>query len=414
MNRREFIKKSLLASTLSVNQINVWATPSSPQASPAKLLIVMLRGAYDGNSLLVPHGFPYYYTARPTIAIAAPDPANPAAAIDLSQGYGLHPVVAASLLPLYRQHQLAFVPFSGSQDLSRSHFQAQDVIELGRNASSLPDYSSGFLDRLVGVLKGKSADVGGIAFTNNLPLSFKGPTQIPNISLNGDVHDIPDDHQMQLLQAMYNHTPLNPYLQSGIDTRHDVVQTLSHDAAMINKDMLASGRGASKPGAFASITRKISALMRDNPGYSIGFVDIGGWDSHVNQGNANGILSNNLDNLSQGLAEFADEMGATMWQHTVVVVVSEFGRTFHENGTHGTDHGHGNTLWVLGGGINGGRLAGDMTDLTPNSLFQQRDTPLLNDYRSVLADLMRGMYGLTSGQLGLIFPGAPINRYHLV
>jgi len=413
MNRRQFIQRIALASTLSIQQVKLWATPVAPTSSPPKFLVLLLRGAYDGNSLLVPHGFPYYYAARPNIAIAAPDVNNTAAAIDIGQGYGLHPILNTTLYPLYRRQQLAFVPFSGSQDISRSHFEAQDVMELGQTASSHPDYGSGFLNRLVTVLQGKQTNAGGIAFTNNLPLSFKGHAQIPNISLNGEVHDIANDHQTQLLESIYANTPLNTYLQSGMATRHEVAETLNRNADAINKDMLASARGAAKPNAFAATARKMAALMRDNPAYSIGFTDIGGWDSHVNQGNASGVLTSNLDSLAQGLAAFADEMGPVAWRQSVVVVMSEFGRTFHENGTRGTDHGHGNTLWVLGGGINGGRLVGEMTDLTPNSLFQQRDTPLLNDYRSVLADLIQQMYGLNNGQLAQIFPDAPLYRYHL-
>lgn len=415
MNRRSFIQKTLTMAMLSIGHVKVWAMPNTTQPNPPRLLVILLRGAYDGNSLLVPHGFPYYYSARPTIAIASPNASDPASAIDIGQGYGLHPVLANTIYPLYRQQQVAFVPFSGSQDISRSHFGAQDIMELGQPASTHPDYASGFLNRLVEVLQGRQTGVGvgGIAFTNNLPLSFKGRLQIPNISLNGEIHDIADNHQSHLLESMYANTPLNAYLQSSMMTRHKVAETLSKDSDIVSKDMLVSARGAAKPGAFASVSRKMSALMRDNPAYSIGFVDIGGWDSHVNQGNASGMLANDLNNLAQGLTAFIDEMGATAWKQTAVIVMSEFGRTFHENGTRGTDHGHGNTLWVLGGQINGGRLAGELANLDHDSLFQQRDTPVLNDYRGVLADLMREMYGLGNDQLLQIFPGAPLQHYHL-
>jgi uncharacterized protein (DUF1501 family) len=153
--------------------------------------------------------------------------------------------------------------------------------------------------------------------------------------------------------------------------------------------------------------------MRDNSAYSIGFVDVGGWDTHVNQGAAEGALAANLAGLANGLAAFAREMGAR-WKSTVVVVMSEFGRTFRENGNRGSDHGHGNTLWVLGGGIAGGRIAGRQVALTEATLFQNRDLPVLNDYRSVLAHLFARMYGLGDAALGRVLPGAKAEDYGIV
>ncbi len=406
MDRREFLRDAAGLGALSVLSGRVWALPEVQQIAGSRLLVVMLRGAYDGNSLLVPHGFPFYYASRSSIAIPAPQPDNPNTAIDIGQGYGLNPVLNGSLYPLFTQKQLAFVPFSGSQDLSRSHFEAQDTMELGQPAAH-PDYRSGFLNRTVNVLQGKQPSLGGIAFTNNLPLSFKGSVQIPNIVLNNGIHEAGYDSQMQLVQAMYAHSKLDTYLQSGMQTRAEVSTTLA-------KEMQNASRGARGTSGFANTARMIAALMRDNANYNIGFIDLGGWDSHVNQGNSAGMLANNLNYLAQGLSQFADEMGLAAWRQSVVVVMSEFGRTFRENGTHGTDHGHGNTLWVLGGGISGGKLAGDMTDLTPDTLFQGRDTPVLNDYRSVLADLMRGMYGLNRNQLQQIFPDVNMKNYGLL
>jgi uncharacterized protein (DUF1501 family) len=137
----------------------------------------------------------------------------------------------------------------------------------------------------------------------------------------------------------------------------------------------------------------------------LGFVDIGGWDTHVNEGGAQGALANNLDNLSRGLVSFSQAIGP-QWKNTVVVVVSEFGRTFRENGNNGTDHGHGSVYWVLGGSIGGGRIAGEQLAVRRTTLFQDRDYPVLNDYRSVLAGLFRSIWGLSTPQLDRVFPGA--------
>ena len=139
--------------------------------------------------------------------------------------------------------------------------------------------------------------------------------------------------------------------------------------------------------------------------YRVGFIDVGGWDTHVNEGAAQGTLANNMDSLGKGLAAFSQEMG-TEWRNTVVAVVSEFGRTFRENGNKGTDHGHGSVYWVLGGSINGGRIAGEQVKVDRPNLFQDRDYPVLNDYRGVMGGLFRRMYGLNATRLDAVFPGA--------
>jgi uncharacterized protein (DUF1501 family) len=153
--------------------------------------------------------------------------------------------------------------------------------------------------------------------------------------------------------------------------------------------------------------------MSAKPAFSIGFVDVGGWDTHVNQGATQGALATNLEGLTLGLAALAQEMGP-LWPSTVVVVMSEFGRTARENGNRGTDHGHGNTLWVAGGGVAGGRVAGEQVPADERHLFQNRDFPVLNDYRSVLAHLFARMYGLDEARSDRVLPGAKAQNYRLI
>jgi len=408
MNRRQFLMRSTAAASLGWSW-KVWAMPASGQASAPRLLVVMLRGAYDGASLLVPHSFPFYYASRPSIAIARPNPANPDTALDIGQGYGLHPAVAPSLYALFQARQAVLIPFSGSQDLSRSHFQAQDMMELGQNPNIRDglDYRSGFLNRLVAVLQKGGQKMSGMSFTANITPVFKGGVDIPNINLQGQVNAMTDARQVQMLEALYQGRRMRDVVQEGIQTRQQV-------SAVLEKEMKDASRGAAKANGFEKVARSMAALMRGNPAYSIGFVDVGGWDTHVNQGAATGALATNLANLANGLSGFADELGAEPWRNTVVVVMSEFGRTFHENGNRGTDHGHGNTMWILGGGISGGKLAGEQADLRQNTLFQNRDLPLLNDYRSVLSHLLSRMYGLNAGQLDTVFPDGLIRDYGIL
>ncbi|UIE41706.1 hypothetical protein FICKIIDM_00807 [Xanthomonas citri pv. punicae] len=164
-----------------------------------------------------------------------------------------------------------------------------------------------------------------------------------------------------------------------------------------------AGRGAASARTFADETRRMATLMRER--YRLGFVDVGGWDTHANQGSVEGGLANNLRNLGEGLAAYADALGPA-WNDTVVVVISEFGRTFRENGSKGTDHGHGTTYWVLGGGLRGGRIAGEQLAVEQAQLLQNRDYPVLNNYRSLFGGMLSRLWGLSPAQLERVFPGA--------
>jgi len=167
--------------------------------------------------------------------------------------------------------------------------------------------------------------------------------------------------------------------------------------------MEAANRNAPNPRNFELEARRIARLMRSS--YRLGFVDVGGWDTHVAEGGAEGQLAVRLQQLGGGLAAFAEEMGPA-WRDTVVVVISEFGRTFRENGNRGTDHGHGTAYWVLGGAVHGGRVAGEQQRVERATLFQDRDYPVLNDYRALLGGLLSRVYGLSPSQAERIFPGS--------
>ena len=402
MNRRQFLRNAAVAAAA----LPAFSFSTQLFAAPAdspRLLFVFLRGGYDCNNLLIPHSSDFYYEARPSLAIARPDPNDPNSALELDGQWGLNPVLRDSLHPLWQKQQLAFIPFAGTDDLSRSHFETQDDIEHGEPAGA-GQYRSGFLARLSSVLTGVPA----IAFTNNLPLAFQGSAQdVPNISLKGDPKARFDERQSAILAGMYQGTPLAQAASDGLELR----RTVSGDLAHLEQEMVAASRGAPGAGSFATETRRIAALMRER--YRLGFVDVGGWDTHVNQGSVTGQLSGNLGNLGAGLAAYAEELGND-WNDTVVVVVSEFGRTFRENGDKGTDHGHGTVHWVMGGKVAGGRIAGEQVAVTRANLFQDRDYPVLNNYRDVYAGLFARLWGLSADQVQTVFPQAKPRDLHLV
>jgi uncharacterized protein (DUF1501 family) len=353
---------------------------------------VFLRGGYDCANLLVPWSSSFYYDSRPKIAIARPDAAITDGALALDADWALAPAVRESLGPLYQQRQVLFVPFAGTDDLSRSHFETQDSIELGQPVQGPRDFNSGFLARLAGKLKGAAP----IAFTDSLPLAFKGDAGIASISMQRVGKSPFDDTQTATLRAMYTGTRLEAAVTEGLELQQQMARAMQ-------EEMQAANRGAITTKGFELTAERMARLMRSQ--YRLGFVDVGGWDTHVNEGASRGALASNLTSLGLGLASFAQSLGEE-WNSTVVIVLSEFGRTFRENGNGGTDHGHGSVYWVLGGRINGGRIAGEQVRVTHDTLFQNRDYPVLNDYRGILAGLFAGMWGLGPQQLEAIFPGA--------
>jgi len=390
MLRRDLIKAAAFAAPL----VAAGRLMAAPQAK-ARLLVVFLRGAYDATNVVVPIASDFYYQARPTLAIARPNPANPNAALSLDANWGLHPALNDQIYPLWKKGQVAFVPFAGTDDLSRSHFETQDTIELGQPIGGHRDYGSGFMSRL-------NAQLGGvvtapIAFTDQLPLIFRGGAAVPNIAINSVGKPGVDDREAKLIEGMYRGAALAPAVAEGFAVRDEVYKSIS-------TEMVAASRGAVSPKGFELSARRIGRLMQGE--FNLGFVDVGGWDTHVNQGAATGYLAGRLGELGRGLAGYADEIGPAAWNDTVVVVISEFGRTFRENGDKGTDHGHGGAFWVMGGGVRGGQVAGRQVALTQASLNQNRDYPVLNDYRSVMGGLFRRMYGLNVTRLDAVFPGA--------
>ncbi len=305
MNRRELIKAFAASASLTVAG-RLWAAP----ATDARLLVVFLRGAYDAANVIVPVGSEFYYASRPTLAVARPDAGNPNAALALDAGWGLHPSLRDSIYPLWAKREIAFVPFAGtSDDLSRSHFETQDTIELGQAVGGSRDYRSGFMQPA-----GERADAGEADLLHR-PAAADLPRPEPD----------PEYRHRQRQQAgrrrsasaadqeMYGKGDLANSVSEGFRVRDDVYKSVS-------EEMMAANRGAVSPRGFELSARRIGRLMREQ--FNLGFVDVGGWDTHVNQGAATGYLADRLGELGRGLAGFSEEIGPQMWRDTVVVVIS--------------------------------------------------------------------------------------------
>jgi uncharacterized protein (DUF1501 family) len=396
MKRRAFLQ-SLTTLPLLRAGGRLFAAP----ATKSKLLVVFLRGGYDCANVLVPVSSSFYYESRPNIAIARPGSgSDDNAAIALDADWGLHPSLRDTVLPLFQKGQAAFIAFAGTDDVTRSHFETQDSIELGQPLEHGHDYQTGFLNRLVGQLNG----AGGMAFTDQLPLVFRGTTSISNMALKSLGKPGIDARQGTIIASMYKATSLGPRVDQGFSVREEVMQKMS-------SEMEAASRNAITTRGFELEARRIAKLMDER--FNVGFVDVGGWDTHVGEGAATGYLAGRLEQLGGGLMAMADQLGSS-WNDTVVVVISEFGRTFRENGNRGTDHGHGTVYWVLGGGVRGGRIVGDQQRIEAATLFQNRDYPVLNEYRSIFGGLFARMYGLGPEAIARIFPAAQARDIGLV
>ena len=452
MQRRHLLQTGALAALTTAGLTASGRLLAAPAGSP-RFLLVFLRGGYDALSLLVPSASQgsAYRELRPNIAVVAtaatPAPATAdkpgSAAVAASPGpsslntdWGLHPALQASLMPLVARRQVSFVPYAGTDDLTRSHFETQDSIELGQALNGRRDYGSGFLNRLAGLMQGRPGAVAGsdaIAFTDQVPLALRGELGIANLSLKVEPRG-GDDKLRAALAGMYRDHPLQDRVTGAFEVRQDAARQIAGEAAVgapapamaasgggpvgmagmagMAGEQVSANRGAINAKGFELEARRIARLMRER--YALGFVDVGGWDTHVGQGAATGYLASRFEELGRGLAAYADELGAAAWRNTVVVVISEFGRTARENGNRGTDHGHGSVHWVLGGSLAGGPVVGEQQAFEVKTLHQNRDLPVLNEYRGVLGGLLTRQFALRPAQLDLVFPGARAKDIGLV
>jgi uncharacterized protein (DUF1501 family) len=394
---------------------SAWAAPAawaqnSGSGADSRLVVVFLRGAYDGLSALVPHGDSNYYALRPSIAIAAPD-GSPQTTLKLDNTFGLHPAFAP-LLPLWEQGVLAAIPAAGSPDPTRSHFDAQHHWEIG-----LPGHggaASGWMNTLAALREPTSAGNGkpravalGVGEANPQILSGAAPVQlVPRGQAATRQGALGDNRTRDAVMQLYSgQDSLSQAFRAGADSRMQTAQTLSADMAdpaMSSKEMLAANNGAGSAQGLLLDAQHLGTLMRQDRRLRLGFLSAGGWDTHANQGAATGALANNLGNLAHALVQLRRDFSQP---GDVVVVCSEFGRTSAENGTRGTDHGHGNALWIMGNKVQGGRWHGNWSGLAQGNLHEGRDLPVHHDFRAVFAQILRRTQGASNSDLDQLFPG---------
>jgi uncharacterized protein (DUF1501 family) len=366
-----------------------------------RLVLVFLRGAYDGLSMLVPYGDPHYATIRPNIAIPKPD-GTVNAALKLDENFGLHPACSA-LLPLWQQGLLTAIPCAGSPDTTRSHFDAQYHWETGKPGLSTP--SAGWMNVLSDML-GLHASAVGVGEAN--PKILSGPHKVQLVGNGASAMRAGSLAEAKtreaVLQLYAGDEKLANAMLDGSNSRMQTADMLkpAPNNAITSAEQQAANNGAGAPQGLALDARNLGILMRKNQQLKLGFLSAGGWDTHINQGAVTGTLAGNLGNLTRALVQLREAFNGP---RDVVVVASEFGRTCAENGTRGTDHGHGNVMWLMGNGVNGGRTHGRWTGLAKNQLNEGRDLPVHHDFRDVFSRVMVNALGVSNAQASQVFQG---------
>jgi len=371
--------------------------------SQKKLVVVMLRGAVDGLSVVAPYGEREYAASRPQIAL--PPPGAEDGLLKLDAMFGLHP----SLGPLKRHWdggQLAFVHASGSPDPTRSHFDAQDYLESGTpGRKSTPD---GWMNRLLAALPGEPAPTRAISQGSTPPRIFAGTASVASLGLgpNAMQRRAIDNPQLQagLAKLYAGDAQLSGTLRDTTESRGEMARSMA--AAEPRAMDPSADAGAPSARSFAADARRLGTLIRKDPHTQLAFTSVGGWDTHVNQGAARGQLANRLASLGEGLDALSLGLGDA-YRDTVIVVMSEFGRTLRQNGNGGTDHGRGNVMWLMGGPVAGGQVLGDWPGLDKSALADGRDLAVATDFRQVLGPLLQWHLGLSETALATVFPHGP-------
>ena len=374
---------------------------STTTTGKKQFVVLFQRGAADGLNIVVPFGEANYYRLRPSIAIPAPQRGGNDAAIDLDGFFGLHPSLAP-LAPLFQQNQLAIVHAAGSPDPTRSQIDAQDFMESG--TPGIKATEDGWLNRAVGATPEENASpFRAVAMGSNLPRMLQGKSSAIALPDLKQFKVMPQSAAMGAavqggFEAMYAQTVDHALRGTGTATFEAIDMLRKVDPSRYKPE-----NGAQYPTSrLGQSLQQIGQMIKANIGVEVLFVDCGGWDNHVNEGGVQGQLSNLLKDLGQGLAAFHQDMGDRM-QDVVVVTMSEFGRTAKENGNRGTDHGHANCMFVMGGDVKGGRVYGKWPGLADHQLNDGRDLALTTDFRAVVSEVLVRHVGVAD--MRTVFPG---------
>ncbi len=402
ISRRIFLRDGGLALVSLGFAPSFLARTAAAAASRQKLLVAIFqRGAVDGLNMVIPYGERAYFKSRPSIAV--PKPGSPEGALDLDGFFAFHPRLAP-LKPLYDRRELAVIHACGSPDHTRSHFDAQDYME-----SATPGVKStddGWLNRTLEARRvEKASPFRAVALAPTLPRSLQGQASalaIGQISQFG-VRDTRGMGAAASFEEQYA-AAADQVLQTPGREAFDAIKLMKQ----ADPTKYRPAAGADYPrSAFGQALRQVAQLAKSDVGLEIAFAETGNWDHHVNEGSTQGLLAARLDDFARGIAALVTDLGTRM-QDTVILTMSEFGRALSENGSRGTDHGHGNAMLAIGAGVKGGAVYGRWPGLERDQLFEGRDLQVTTDFRDVFAEVVTAHLGIRDASP--IFPGYQITK----
>jgi uncharacterized protein (DUF1501 family) len=397
-SRRVFLKNGAFALvSLGFAPSFLSRTALAQGARSKQLIAIFQRGAVDGLSVIVPFGDADYYRARPSIAIARPGSAGEAA-VDLDGFFGFNPRLAP-LKPFWDQHALAIVHACGSPDSTRSHFDAQDYMETA--TPGVKSTADGWLNRyLQAKAREHQTPFRAVALTQQLPRTLQGTapatamTQISQFDIRGGQ----SAGAGATFESLYAEARDRVLGNTGREAFDGIKMLKGADPSRYQPE-----HGADYPrGPFGQALRQIAQLIKADVGLEVAFADVGGWDTHINQGSSQGQLATRLDDFARGIAALVTDLGDRM-ADVVVLTMSEFGRAVNENGNRGTDHGHGNAMMAIGGGVRGGKVYGRWPGLSIEQRYERRDLAVTTDFRDVFGEIVVRHLGVSDPRP--IFPG---------
>jgi uncharacterized protein (DUF1501 family) len=399
ISRRVFLKDGGLALvSLGFAPEFLARTAAAAESKRRVLITIFQRGAVDGLNMVVPFAERDYYRARPSIAIGPPG-SGPGASLDLDGFFGLHPRLAA-LRPLFDARQLAIVHACGSPDATRSHFDAQDYMESA--TPGVKSTSDGWLNRYLHAREHQQATpFRAVALAPQLPRSLQG--EAPALAIGQiDRFGIRAGQNTGMVQSSFERE-YAAAADRGLNTASRDTFNALRMLKEVDPGRYTPANGAEYPQSpYGQSLRQIAQLVKADVGLEIAFAESGNWDHHANEGAATGQLANRLDDFGRGIAALVRDLGDRM-EEVVILTMSEFGRAVNENGSRGTDHGHGNAMMVIGGGVRGGRIFGRWPGLAPDQRYDGRDLAITTDFRAVFNEIVRGHLGLTDTRT--VFPG---------
>ena len=417
VRRREFLRATAgfgvlgfslpFASSLLASAAAEDAGAGGSSATPT-LVAIYLRGGMDALNVIVPHGDPRYYEIRPSIAVPAEDDEEGAGVIKTGKYFGLHPSLAP-LMPHFEEGRMAAIMNVGSPHATRSHFDAQDFMEYA--APGLRTIKDGWLNRYLALTREKvrkaaahpDGDLRALAMQGLLPRSLRG--EHPVLAVPSD-SVLDSAETLDLFEEIYGKDgagdsgemegntgdPGERSNDSVVATGQVTLASLERYRSIIREPAEQKDGVSYPPGALGVRLGRLARVLKAGAGLEVACVDVPGWDHHYNEGGNQGTLARMLDNLARSLAAFMTDLGPRL-DSTVIMTMTEFGRTCRENGNYGTDHGHGGAMLVMGGGIEGGKIHGTWTGLTDAALYESRDLPVTTDFRDVFAEILLRHHG---------------------